>query len=69
VPEKRRAVAWLRGEEVAGMGAGNGSGMGVSAFSETPALGRCLYLTQSVFQVFLQKSTPPQIRQLILLYH
>ena len=27
------------------------------------------YLTQSVFQVVLQKSSPPQIRQLILNYY
>jgi len=27
------------------------------------------YLTQSVFKFVLQKSTPPQIRQLILYYH
>ena len=29
----------------------------------------CLYLTQSVFKVVLQKSTPPQVRQLILYYY
>ena len=28
-----------------------------------------VYLTQSVFKVVLQMSTPPQIRQLILYYH
>ena len=27
------------------------------------------YLTQSVFEVVLQKATPPQIRQLILYYY
>ena len=41
-------------------------GSGVEVHAALPPLS-CL--TQSVFEVVLQKSTPPEIRQLILDYH